>query len=140
MKKGRPWRGRAAPIIGRAVAVVPASQESPFPLPSGPPYGPPDADGFFQVQSHRRILLRPAKPVPPSMVGKCFNFGSEDHVKAKCPFPPRCLNCGSECHRRRSCPFPPMGAYAATKKRRRSPAAANWREPCPPSGPAASSP
>ncbi|CAD6262680.1 unnamed protein product [Miscanthus lutarioriparius] len=87
--------------------------------------GPPDADGFHQVQSRRRwrrrTLPRQSKAMPPNLVGKCYNCMGEDHVKADCVFRSRCLNCGSECHRKRDCLFPPLVA-AATGKRCRSPA------------------
>lgn len=95
----------------------------------------PDADAFHCVQSRKRWLRRtsprPSRPVPPHLVGKCFNCGSENHVKAQCsPPPPRCINCGSECHRLRDCPFPALAVRS--RKQRHSPyvvAAGHRRQP-----------
>lgn len=69
-----------------------------------------DGDGFHQVQSCRRWWRRShpkkSKPVPPHLVGRCFNCGGDDHIKADCVSSSRCTNCESECHRMRDCPPP----------------------------------
>jgi hypothetical protein len=68
-----------------------------------------DADGFALVQSHHRWRRRAPphprrqRPVPPSLVGLCFNCLAKDHVAARCAFPPRCLLCLSMAHRARNC-------------------------------------
>lgn len=84
--------------------------------------GPPDADGFHTVQSRRRWRRRSppkqSKPVPPHLVGRCFNCMGKGHVRANCVSKSCCINCGSDCHRRKDCPFPPL---VASGKRRRSP-------------------
>lgn len=62
-------------------------------------HGPPDADGFHLVESRRRWRRRKpprqSRPVPPELVGKCFNCLDEGHVRANCTNPPRCLNSAS---------------------------------------------
>ncbi|CAD6271194.1 unnamed protein product [Miscanthus lutarioriparius] len=49
-----------------------------------------DADGFYRVRSRhrwrRRSPLKQAKPVPPALVGLCFNCLADNHVKADCTF------------------------------------------------------
>jgi hypothetical protein len=80
----------------------------------------PDAAGFYQVRSRRRWRRRSppmrSRPVPPALVGLCFNCLASSHVKADCVFPARCFNCRCEGHRAAACPLPPLGG-----KRRRPP-------------------
>uniref|UniRef100_K3XPU8 CCHC-type domain-containing protein n=1 Tax=Setaria italica TaxID=4555 RepID=K3XPU8_SETIT len=83
----------------------------------------PDAEGFGQVESRRRwrraAPSRPSKPVPPELVGLCFNCPASDYVRANRSFPARCLTCKQEGHRARDCTQP---ARRAEAKRGRSPA------------------
>jgi len=81
----------------------------------------PDEDGFYAVQSRRRWRRRSpprvARPVPPELVGLCFNCLANNHVKAECTFPVRCYNCRDEGHRASSCTLP----RSSGAKRSRSP-------------------
>ena len=82
----------------------------------------PDDDGFREVHSRRRWRRRPsptlARPVPPDLVGLCFNCLRDDHIRANCRFPPRCRTCRQEGHRARFCP---MATFVTGAKRGRSP-------------------
>lgn len=68
-----------------------------------------DEDGFRIVESRRRWRRRPVRPaptprpVPPELVGLCFNCLAPDHVAAHCRFPSRCLHCRDTGHRARMC-------------------------------------
>jgi hypothetical protein len=70
---------------------------------------PVDADGFTLVQSHRRehpqasSHPRRQRPVPSSLIGRCFNCLADDHVAARCTFLSCCLFCLSTRHRARNC-------------------------------------
>jgi hypothetical protein len=88
----------------------------------------PDADGFMEVQSRRRWrhAPEPRRPVPPNLVGKCFNCLAEDHVRADYTFPSKCFNCKGEGHQERDCPFPPLSSRWEGK-RDRSPGRAPWQ-------------
>lgn len=135
--------GRSAPHAGRRrrrardpAGIMAAARRSPPPREISPRQrrtispvahparasGPPDADGFHTVQSRRRWRRRSppkqSKPVPPHLVGRCFNCMGKGHVRANCVSKSCCINCGSDCHRRKDCPFPPL---VASGKRRRSP-------------------
>jgi hypothetical protein len=98
-RRHRRRRGRAEGFMAaarRAYVSPPAHRASP---PSHPPrpFGEPDSDGFFSVRSRRfdrrRSPPRRAKPVPPALVGLCFNCLASSHVKVACRFPLRCYNC-----------------------------------------------
>ncbi|KAG0526126.1 hypothetical protein BDA96_06G118600 [Sorghum bicolor] len=84
----------------------------------------PDAEGFREVHSRRRWRRRPspvpARPVPPDLIGLCFNCLSDSHVKADYRFPSRYRTCRAEGHRARFCPLGPPPLAGA--KRGRSPA------------------
>lgn len=81
----------------------------------------PDEDGFVPVRSRRRWCRRSppreSRPVPPGLVGLCFNCLVSSHVKAGCTFPVRCFNCWCEGHRAHACPLP---SRSAAVKRGRS--------------------
>jgi hypothetical protein len=72
----------------------------------------PEAEGFRQVHSRRRgrrrVPPRSARPVPPNLVGLCFDCLACDHVKAACTFLSRCFNCRHEGHRARDHPLAPV--------------------------------
>jgi hypothetical protein len=61
------------------------------------------------VESRRRWRRRgrarvlPRRPVPPSLVGLCFNCLGGGHVAAVCRLPSRCLHCRCAGHRARDC-------------------------------------
>jgi hypothetical protein len=88
----------------------------------------PDADGFTLVQSrrrrrrHRHALPHPRRqrPVPPSLVGLCFNCLAGDHIATRCTFPSRCLLClsttGEELQAWSSALAPPLGSDARASK------------------------
>jgi hypothetical protein len=69
--------------------------------------GPPDVDGFYQVQSRRRWRRRappkPVKPVPKNLVGLCFNCLAGDHVKADYIWRARCFLYKQPGHEVREC-------------------------------------
>jgi hypothetical protein len=91
------------------------TRRSPAPPRAHPPNAPPqrhvpraaalvDGDDFTLVQSRRRRHHRaPPRPVPPSLVGLCFNCLAGGHVATRCTFPSRCLLCLSTKHRARNC-------------------------------------
>jgi hypothetical protein len=68
-----------------------------------------DADGFHVVESCRRLRRQgrtgPKRqcPVPPELVGRCFNCLAHGHVAAQCHSPSRCLHCRGTGHRARAC-------------------------------------
>lgn len=83
-------------------------------------------DGFFQVRSRRlerrRSPPRVSRPVPPELVGLCFNCLASSHIKAVCRYPPQCYNCWGEGHHASSCLLPARQGLAAAlgTKRTRS--------------------
>jgi hypothetical protein len=108
-----PTRVMAAARAGSAVAPTPAHGRlasiivHPARLPAEPV-----ADGFRLVEDRRRrrraALPRRSRPVPPNLVGLCFNCLRSDHVNANCMFPARCLACKQEGHRARDCVLPTL--------------------------------
>lgn len=68
-----------------------------------------------------RRTPEPRRPVPPNLVGKCFNCLSESHVKADYTGPARCFNCLDGGHQARDYPLPARPA-PDEGKRGRSPA------------------
>jgi hypothetical protein len=101
--------GRRAGPEGAAPAPCPAVAAGGVPAAAAHPprmSTEPDVDGFREVHSRRRWrrTTAPRRPVPASLVGKCFNCLVESHVKAQCTFPSRCFRCHEEGHHERHCP------------------------------------
>lgn len=98
----------AAPGAGRGPAPVPKQAPSAARVAHLPRLSTlPDADGFRLVQSRRRwrrrATPRQSRPVPPNLVGLCFNCLASNHVKTVCRFPTRCFRCRCEGHRAHDC-------------------------------------
>ncbi|CAN6355827.1 unnamed protein product [Urochloa humidicola] len=70
-----------------------------------------DADGWTYVMGRRqrrelrRQELRPCRPVPVDLRGKCFNCFSPSHRAASCRTRPRCFRCRALGHRSSGCPL-----------------------------------
>jgi hypothetical protein len=126
---------RAAPTVPGRVSLTPPPR-----VPASPPCRTVvfDADGFQKVvpRRWRREVAHPlgprraARPVPPDLVGFCFNCFSADHVTAECRNPPRYLRCRGEGHKARSCKRPRSPSEGAAAGGR-----AVWAPRCSPSLP-----
>ncbi|CAN6272676.1 unnamed protein product [Urochloa humidicola] len=98
--------GTSAPVIPRIVLV---EQER------GPRLAArvPDADGWMEAKSRRarqerrRHELRPRRPVPADLRGRCFNCFSPDHRAASCRSKTRCFRCRALGHRSSACQLRP---------------------------------
>nr|AWA45122.1 UPI0001A88450 related cluster [Saccharum spontaneum] len=66
-----------------------------------------DVDSFMLVESRRRWrrkerpMRSTCRPIPPTLVGLCFNCLTGDHVTAVCRLPSRCLLCRGMAHQAR---------------------------------------